>query len=271
MENPLFTLQKPIRPIFVYGLCAPDTNELRYIGLTCNGFQRIKNHYNDSFLDYKHSAIKKWVKHLRLQNKIFNVIYIEYFNKDGLHVDEAEKFWIEYFRSIGARLLNHEKGGRVYGDLHHYKDSKSKALKGRKKSPQHAENIKKGKVREYGVKLKDDRGNVFNSLQEAADFYNTSKSNIQKAAYGQISSYKGIKFTKLGGGMKPDSEIKVNKWVKKGRKPVINRIIDNNGIIYQNAKECAKLLNISYTTVFRFLNKTNKNSKLNISLEYYKE
>lgn len=271
MENPLFTLQKPIRPVFVYGLCDPDTNELRYIGLTCNGFQRIKNHYNDSFLEYKHSAIKKWVKHLRLQNKVFNVVYIEYFDKDGLHVDEAEKFWIEYFRSVGARLLNHEKGGRVRNNLHHYKDVKSKSLKGRKKSAQHVQNIKNGHTREYGVKLIDDRGNFFNSLQEAADFYSTSKSNIQKAVYKEISSYKGIKFTKLGGGAKPDSEIKMKKREKKGRKPVINRIIDNNGVIYQNAKECAKLLNISHRTVFRLLKKEFKHSKLNIYLEYYKE
>jgi len=271
MESPLITFEKPKKQTFVYGLCDPDTNELRYIGLTSCGIRRIKNHYNDSLLEYKHSAIKKWVKHLRLQNKVFNVIYIEYFDKDGLHVDEAEVFWIQYFRSIGARLLNHEKGGRVRGNLHHYKDSKAKALKGRKKTKTHSDNIKKGQVREYGLKIKDDRGNTFNSLQEAADFYNTYKSNIQKTIYGEISSYKGIKFTKLGGGRKPDSEIKVRKWIKKGRKPVINRIIDNNGVVYQNAKECAKLLNISHRTVFRLLNNEAKRSKLNITLKYYKD
>ena len=197
MEFPLITFEKPKQQTFVYGLCDPDTNELRYIGLTSCGLKRIRGHYNDCLLEYTFSAIKKWVKSLRLQNKAFNVIYIEYFDKDGLHVDEAERFWIEYFRSIGARLLNHEKGGRVYGNLHHYKDSKSKALKGRKKSTLHSKNIKKGQVREYGIKLKDDRGNTFNSLQEAADFYNVCKSSIQKAVYGMISSCKGVKFTKL--------------------------------------------------------------------------
>lgn len=266
MKSLIFSLPKPEKNTFIYGLCDPDTNELRYIGLTGNGFKRISGHYNDSLLDYKYSAVKKWIKKLRLNNKIFDVIYIEYFDQDSIHVDEAERFWIEYFSSIGCNLLNHEKGGRVHSDLAHYKDSKSKSLKNRKKSKEHSLNIKKGQTREYGLKVQDDLGNVFQSLQEAADFYNTIKSNIQKAVYGEIKSYKGRTFKRIGGGRKNIEEIKCKPHVKKGKRLIENKIIDNNNNIYLNASDAAQKLNIKIRQVFRLLSGECKKTKTGISL-----
>jgi hypothetical protein len=261
------TLPKPKTNVFVYGLCDPETNELRYIGLTKNGFSRICNHYNDCLLEYKHSAIKKWVKKLRLNNTIFNVIYIEYFNEDGLHLDEAEIFWVQYFRSIGCNLLNHEKGGRVYSNLVRYKDSKSKSLKNRKKSPSHIQNIKKGQTREYGIKIVDDLGNYYNSLQEAADALGVYKSTVQKAVYGAIKVCKGRVLKKIGGGRLPDSEIKMSIYEKKGRAAPEFPIIDNNGIIYLNTTDAAKKLNLKKRQIFRLLSGECKSTKNGICLK----
>jgi hypothetical protein len=41
--------------------------------------------------------------------------------------------------------------------------------------------LKKVKVREYGLKIKDDRGNIFASLQEAADFYKRQQKQRTKS------------------------------------------------------------------------------------------
>ena len=261
------TLPKPKTKIFIYGLCDPHTDQLRYVGLTKNGFSRICNHYNDCLLPYKHSAIKKWVKRLRLENKIFNVIYIEYFNEDGLHLDSAEIFWIEYFKAIGCNLLNHEKGGRVYSNLEHYKNSKSKNLKNKKKTEQHAKNIKNGQTREYGVKIVDDLGNQYNSLQEAATALSVSKSTIQKAVYGGINRCKGRKLTKVGGGRIENSEIRMPAYQKKGRVSPEFPIVDNNGNIYLNTADAAKKLNIKKRQIFRLLSGECKTTKNGLSLK----
>lgn len=266
MKSLIFSLPKSEKNVFIYGLCDPDTNELRYIGLTGNGFKRISGHYNDCLLNYKYSAVKKWIKKLRSHNKIFNVIYIEYFDEDGIHVDESERFWIQYFTAIGCNLLNHEKGGRVRSDLAHYKDSKSKSLKNRKKTKEHSLNIKKGQTREYGLKIQDDLGNFFNSLQEAADFYGSTKSTIQKAVYGQIKIHKGRVFTRVGGGRKNTEDIKCKPYVKKGRRLIENKIIDNNGNIYINASEAAEKLQIKKRQIFKLLSGECQKTKTGISL-----
>lgn len=42
------TLEKPQKQIFVYGLCDPNTKQLRYIGITIQGFHRIREHFYKS-------------------------------------------------------------------------------------------------------------------------------------------------------------------------------------------------------------------------------
>ncbi len=106
-------LDIPDKQNFIYALCCPDTNEVKYIGLSTNGFKRIKDHYylkKDSNSTLPNN--KRWIKELKKQNKIFKVVYLEQFDNDGNHLDEAEQFWISYFKFIGANLLNHENGGR---------------------------------------------------------------------------------------------------------------------------------------------------------------
>lgn len=260
-------IPEPETSNFVYGLCDPDTNELRYIGITSIGFKRFLNHYNDCLVSYKHSAAKKWVKSLRDENKVFSVIYIEYFNEDGLHLDEAEIFWIQYFRSIGCNLLNHEKGGRILSDLQGYKKRKSRSLRGVRKTKAHAEKIKKAQTEMYGLKIKDDLGNVFNSLKEAADFYGSKKSTIQKAVYGSIKVHKGRTFTRISGGRKTESEIKINRYIKKGRTPNKCEIIDNNGIIYLNASDASRKLGLKKRQIFRLLSGECLKTKNGITLK----
>lgn len=234
----IHSIEKPIKDIFIYGLCDPDTNELKYIGLSTVGFKRLKDHYETCYKLSKKSTltnVKIWIKTLKQQNKIFKPIYLEYFDIDSIHVDEAEKFWISYFRSIGSALLNMDSGGRSnYGkytletrikmsetiskimntpenkQLISERSKKNwsnpeirqKILNGMnqgfKKTPEQNRNrMLADKTR---LILKDDKGNTFNCMQEAADYYKVHKTVIQRVLQGKTRKYSHIKLNKISGG-----------------------------------------------------------------------
>jgi len=261
----IHTIEKPEKKIMIYGLLDPTTEQIRYIGLTCNGFGRIRNHYNK----ITNTALSKWVQSLKQNNNIFKPIYLQYFENDSLDVDEAEVFWINYFKMIGADLLNHEKGGRSLSvEPYILKENRSRSLKGIKKSPVGCKNIKQGQTKAFGLKIKDQFGNIFNSLQEAADHYGIHKALIQKAVYRAITSAKGIKFERIGGGRKPIDQIKSGKWIKKGRKPIENPIEDQFGNKYINIVEASKQTGVSLRVVHRILKGEIKNPKKGILFKY---
>ena len=46
-ESLIHTLPKPDKNIFIYCLSDPVTDEVKYVGMTTSGFERIKSHYDD--------------------------------------------------------------------------------------------------------------------------------------------------------------------------------------------------------------------------------
>lgn len=111
--TPLFlSLPQPESCSFIYGLIDPDTKALRYVGKTGVGWVRIREHYarchrrNSSGY---FSASKQWIRKLKENNKIFDIVYLEYLPVGQL--DDAEQFYISYFKFLGCELLNHEIGG----------------------------------------------------------------------------------------------------------------------------------------------------------------
>lgn len=277
-------LPKPEKDIFIYALCEPNTDIVRYIGLSTMGFKRIKDHYGVS--DKKKSYSVNWIISLRNKNEIFNVLYLEYFDSDGPHLDETERKYIEYYKSIGANLTNYELGGRRNGFKARDKEAHSRRLSEINSTPERKElfskqskarwadpefremmkNISKKKISKedfkkinkayndkYGVKLQDDLGNIFNTLKEASNFHDISIMVIQRASItGKV--IKGRTFKRLGGGIKPPSEIKLTNWVKRGCKPIINEVVDHNGVVYQNIKIACEALNIDNKKAHRLLN-----------------
>lgn len=203
----IHTIEKPEKKIYIYGLCDPDTNELRYIGLTTIGFKRMIRHWNDCYIRSNQghfSAIKNWVRSLKKQNKIFKPIYLEYFEKDNLNVDEAEIFWISYFKMIGCRLLNLDNGGRCEYLRFNSNDSKRKqseackkingtsekrayfskntkeqwqnpeirrqrieAMQNKPRTEEQKNNMRLGNKKRFT--LIDDLGNIYNSIHDAAN------------------------------------------------------------------------------------------------------
>lgn len=94
--------------VFIYGLCDPETSELRYVGKCSNIKRRMYDHLERRQLNQPcHRA--NWLKSLcnkGLRPECFIIEQIP-------HADwqDAERFWIQYYRAIGCRLTNQTDGG----------------------------------------------------------------------------------------------------------------------------------------------------------------
>jgi hypothetical protein len=94
---------------FIYALCDPDTDMVRYIGKTNNVNFRFKRHLNDTTKTYK----TNWINVLKSQGKIPNLKIIEEINKDNW--EESEKKWINYYRNLNGDLLTNTTDGGECG------------------------------------------------------------------------------------------------------------------------------------------------------------
>jgi len=90
---------------YIYALCEPDTRDVRYVGKSINPIKRLKNYLSDR------SSIRKarWLQSLHCQNKAPYILILE--TVDEVAWEEAERFWISYFRREGCDLTNHTSGG----------------------------------------------------------------------------------------------------------------------------------------------------------------
>jgi group I intron endonuclease len=96
--------------LLVYGLCDPRTQELRYIGKSCTGLDRPKRHWRTQQELSRKSIKTSWVKSVLKDNFEPEVVVIEEYSTREAMAD-GERFWIEYFRFIGANLTNMTPGG----------------------------------------------------------------------------------------------------------------------------------------------------------------
>lgn len=262
----IHTLEQPQKDIYIYLLKCPDTNNPKYVGLATTGFTRIKQHYKCS----SGTKIKSWIVNLRKNKKIFKIDYLEYFDLDGPHVDEAEIKWIKHFKDQGIELLNLDLGGRtnylryssvearklqserakIYNGTIEMKKLFSDKSKAQWQNPEirqkmidarvgiefteeQLKNMKNAQTKAKGVVIQDSTGRIFNSMQEAADFFKVQKSTIQRALYSNTKQLGDIKLTRIGGGAKPVEELRpmnsyfthktTRRWKKTLLKQAVNK------------------------------------------------
>lgn len=92
----------------VYGLIDPETQELRYVGLTTTPAKRSYTHRSrPQKRDRSHRA--QWLRRVFDRGERPEWLVIE--ECAAADLAEAEAFWIAYFKGIGARLTNHRDGG----------------------------------------------------------------------------------------------------------------------------------------------------------------
>jgi len=94
---------------FIYGLCDPDTGELRYVGKADNPEKRVISHLTEAARGKNRSHRGNWLRSLLAQSKSPRLVVL-------LNVAKTEwQFWerdlIKFFRDAGANLVNETDGG----------------------------------------------------------------------------------------------------------------------------------------------------------------
>lgn len=93
----------------IYTLSDPITGKTRYVGKAKELSKRIRNHYKPSNLKQK-THKNNWLVFL-LKNNLRVVVSIIEICEDDNRLNECEKKWISYFKSIGYDLTNGTDGG----------------------------------------------------------------------------------------------------------------------------------------------------------------
>ena len=91
----------------IYGLCDPITQQLRYVGKTNDPKKRLQAHLRCR--EKEKSYLTNWIKSLKAAGRKPEIFVIE--DIPEAEWQEAEQFWISYFRAIGANLVNMLPGG----------------------------------------------------------------------------------------------------------------------------------------------------------------
>jgi hypothetical protein len=124
---------------FIYGLVCPISNEIRYIGKSNDPQRRLKDH----LIDFRGVELGKamWIRDLKMKNLKPELLILDEINIEDW--EYWEKFYISYFRGIGANILNTKPGGNGLSIANHMTFKKG----------QHPWNkgLKKLKEKRYGI------------------------------------------------------------------------------------------------------------------------
>jgi len=91
----------------IYGLCEPETGELRYVGQTVTGLQR-RVYYHRWNADRGDTHVQCWIRSL---NGAPGAVLLENQVPED-RLNERERAWIRYAWACGARLTNSTDGGQ---------------------------------------------------------------------------------------------------------------------------------------------------------------
>lgn len=92
---------------FIYALRDPDTDEIRYVGVTCKPLRdRLSNHVHDAARGVNDSHTGRWIRNLLAKSKRPKITLLE-----ETEDRNREIFWISSGREYGLRLTNATDGG----------------------------------------------------------------------------------------------------------------------------------------------------------------
>ncbi len=131
--------------VVIYGLIDPLTAMLRYVGKTKNTKARMATHLRLARKDVSKTHLYCWIAGLLTKNARPELEVIERVAKNE-DANEAERFWIEYYKFLGCDLTNATAGGDGQSPGYIWskaaRDKLSKATKGKKKSATARSNFK---------------------------------------------------------------------------------------------------------------------------------
>lgn len=200
----------------IYGGFSPD-GELRYIGQTRRSLdQRVMQHLLPSSLKkpgHKNNWIKSLLQHG--QRPYWSVIQALENDSD---LDDAERYWIRFFREQDCRILNETSGGDGLRDPSiETRQRMSMAKQGRcsnrfgthmsnsTKEKLHAINSGKHITPETRQRMSlshcqtivDSKGTIYSSVREAATKLGISASSISNVLAGRRRSARGFSFRRM--------------------------------------------------------------------------
>lgn len=123
----------------VYGLIDPRNGELRYVGKSSVGLTRPKAHRCNAILGRERTYKANWIRQLKAIGLDYEIEVLEELSSSD-ELNDAEVFWIQYFRFIGCRLTNLTDGGDgTPGRKRSLEERQrvSEALRGRKLTIEH--------------------------------------------------------------------------------------------------------------------------------------
>lgn len=101
-----------IRFGYIYALCHPDTDEIRYVGKTIsNPHARLLAHLREARSSRGPSHKRNWIRKLLKQGKTPTVRTLECGEWASEVICEKEIYWIAFLKDQGCRLTNATKGG----------------------------------------------------------------------------------------------------------------------------------------------------------------
>jgi len=89
-----------------YALVDPRNLQVKYVGCSSNPRARLSHHCTNK----SSTTVSKWIAELKQQDMRPEMVELE----SGLNYEkgrESEHFWIQYFKFLGAVLLNVRAGG----------------------------------------------------------------------------------------------------------------------------------------------------------------
>ena len=129
--------------MYIYGLIDPRDGQLRYVGFTSQSLKRrLQLHKTEAVSKNKRTHKNNWLRLLYNNNYIPDIFVIQETSAHSWQDDE--RFYIEYFRSIGCDLTNEGLGGEgntAKTRTPEFKDKVSKKLTGRIFTPEHKANL----------------------------------------------------------------------------------------------------------------------------------
>ncbi len=175
--TPRLVMEMRMNPKYlIYGLIDPRNGQLRYVGKSCIGTKRAKNHAYPGVLGRDRTHTGNWIRGLHAQGLTHQFIIIEV-HPDGSLLSKAEIFWIRYFKDQGHNLTNHTDGGEGQLGVKFTDERKLKI------------------ARSHGAKpFIDENGNLYNSVRQAGRELGTYHNMISQVLLGNRKSIHGHTF-----------------------------------------------------------------------------
>lgn len=101
-----------MKPVHIYILIDPRTNEIRYVGKSIRPHERLTNHMNDKSECHR----THWLRELKAIGLRPRIEIVETLQGDWPWQD-SERIWIAKLKHMGARLVNNTSGGDGAPDL----------------------------------------------------------------------------------------------------------------------------------------------------------